>query len=349
VSRSWTWIIVGALALAPAVAAGQNDSTETGRRSYAFDAPGWLGMGVACSHCSFQRAGRRASGGRWTFSAPPSVFSVDADGPAEQAGLRAGDTLVAIDGTPLTSPAGGAAFGAIRPGQEVTIRYRREGREHDVRLRVAARPARSETYAMAERLRELSEERARELVRVQHQVQRTQAELERQRAYMDQVAQKLEQAQLLSRLSDSARLKATQQYMMQLDSAAASWRRAESAYSYLTPPPALPATPAAPATAAAPATPLPPRPLPMGPISPNDWRHAMGPLRYAGRVGDVLVEVRGPAEVSTSNVTDSVTVITSRDVSVLLELRPVRPPRPARPARPATPAGPATPARPPKD
>jgi hypothetical protein len=331
VSRAWMWIVAGALALAPARAAAQGDSSA-GTGPYATAGQeGWLGMGVSCSHCSYRRDTRR--GGRWTFSQLPQVFSVDAGGPAERGGIRAGDTLVAIDGTPLTSRAGGAAFGSIRPGQQVTIRYRREGHEHDVRLTAAVRPMRAEAYAMQARLRALERERAREVQQVRREMERTRQQLERQREYMDQVTRALERARIEHRLSDSARTAAVRQYMTQLDSAAANWRAAESLYTSLTPPPAAPAPavapaapaePAPPAMAAAPAPPAPPaRPeLPMGPIAPRAWRREMGPLRYAGRIGDVLVEVRGPVEVTTSNVTDSVTVITSRDMSVMLELRP---------------------------
>jgi putative serine protease PepD len=51
-------------------------------------------------------------------------------GPADAAGLRVGDTLVAVGRTPVESVGGLAAdIRAHRPGDEVKIRTRHDGRE----------------------------------------------------------------------------------------------------------------------------------------------------------------------------------------------------------------------------
>jgi C-terminal processing protease CtpA/Prc len=62
---------------------------------------------------------------RWEFASPPEVIRVSAGSPAAQAGLRAGDFLIAINGMDITSEEGGAAFGAMRNGVAVEFRVRR--------------------------------------------------------------------------------------------------------------------------------------------------------------------------------------------------------------------------------
>jgi hypothetical protein len=81
---------------------------------------------------------------------------------------------------------------------------------------------------------------------------------------------------------------------------------------------------------------------PMAPLSYAEHR-AFGPLRYSGRLGDAVIEARSPWAVTTTEVTDSEVVVTSRDLSVRIAIRPVAPapavaptprPRAAKPARP---------------
>ncbi len=346
----------------PVPAMAQADSTA---RLYSADhQEGWLGMGLSCSNCSYARGGGPDNAGwRWTFSAAPSVFSVDDGGPADRAGIRAGDTLVAIDGLSLTSPRGGEAFGSVKPGQRVVIRYRRDGAERSARLTAVARPARGDSYAFAQSLRQMQRElraqQARQLVEAQRQatlaqrqMEKTQHQLQDQREYLQQVMEQVAAAQAASHLTDSARQESLRLYAEQLDSAAAQWRLAESIYAVPAVPAvaAVPALPALPVPAAVPAQPLPPEPL-----APADWRRQTGPVRYTGRLGNAVIEVRGRGEVATSEVSDSAVVITSHDMSVRIALRPrdkaaPRPPRAAAPAPAAAPAAPAAPApRPPRD
>lgn len=59
------------------------------------------------------------------------IISVSDNGGAEDAGLRKGDILTKIDGTPISSYSDlSAAIGSKRPGDKVTVSYIRNGREN---------------------------------------------------------------------------------------------------------------------------------------------------------------------------------------------------------------------------
>jgi membrane-associated protease RseP (regulator of RpoE activity) len=94
---------------------------------------GRLGFSVSCTNCEVHIPD---PGGvpRWIFSANPEVERVESGGPAERAGLRAGDVLTHIDGVPLTSETGGQRFGAVEPGDTVTFRFERNTRQGTARV-----------------------------------------------------------------------------------------------------------------------------------------------------------------------------------------------------------------------
>jgi hypothetical protein len=338
--------------LGATAARGQQDTTRTSS-SAAFSAggeEGWLGMGISCSRCSLQssrisaryRSGRPvavSSGGaaRWTFSEPPVVFSVEPDGPADRAGLMTGDTLVSIDGHPLTSAQGGERFAGIQPGQAVTLRYRRDGQESEARVTAGAR-ARSAEFAMQDSLRTLARLQARqqaqlqremELVRAAQQraMERSQSALERQREYMERAMEQLQSAE--GQFSDSTRQAAVQRTRMMLDSAVARWRVAESLYAQVPVAPVAPVGPVAPVmptpptAALAPVAPM----MPYAPVAPLNYaeHRAFGALRYTGQLGDVVIEARSPWSATATEVSDSEVVVTSRDLSVRIAIRPRRP------------------------
>ena len=64
----------------------------------------------------------------------PLVDEVLPGKPAARAGLKAGDRITAIDGTPVRSPSEVAAKTNARPGGAVTFRILRDGGEQDIAL-----------------------------------------------------------------------------------------------------------------------------------------------------------------------------------------------------------------------
>jgi len=76
-----------------------------------------------------------------------AVSSVIAGGPADQAGIRTGDTVVSVAGEPPSEGIAGLAF-LYHPGDVVKIRVRRRGQEHEVSLKLGTRT--EQTYRIEE-------------------------------------------------------------------------------------------------------------------------------------------------------------------------------------------------------
>jgi S1-C subfamily serine protease len=96
---------------------------------------GWLGVALQPINVpQAMRAVAHQSSGRMVVSVTPG-------GPAEHAGLRLGDVLLAIDGQSVSGPQGLRAFiGADRIGTAIEIRLMREGAPRTVMLRIAPQP-----------------------------------------------------------------------------------------------------------------------------------------------------------------------------------------------------------------
>jgi serine protease DegQ len=70
------------------------------------------------------------------------IAGVERDGPADRAGVKAGDVLVAVNGRPTPDPTAMLdVVAALAPGGEASLRLRRERKEIDVRVTVGKRPA----------------------------------------------------------------------------------------------------------------------------------------------------------------------------------------------------------------
>jgi len=98
-----------------------------------------FGMTLECADCGWHAAG---DGLVWYSSEPLHVVEVLRDGPADRAGIKAGDTIVSVDGYALPGREGGIYLGSIKPGQVVMLGRERGGRTDDVRITPAARAGR---------------------------------------------------------------------------------------------------------------------------------------------------------------------------------------------------------------
>lgn len=97
---------------------------------------GWVGVTLS-GDVPRSEAGR---GRYFYYRSYPVIAAVDPGSPAEAAGLEAGDTIVAFDGTDLRDRRIYLSE-ALRPGSRLRVRVRRDGRTRDARVAVAARSA----------------------------------------------------------------------------------------------------------------------------------------------------------------------------------------------------------------
>jgi hypothetical protein len=93
---------------------------------------GWFGLGIRCDGCTIRHGDDGHA--RWEFDNPPEVYSVDADSPADRAGLRRGDVLMRVDGVKLDTKKGGERFSDVAPGESVTWTIERDGDERTVTM-----------------------------------------------------------------------------------------------------------------------------------------------------------------------------------------------------------------------
>jgi hypothetical protein len=102
-----------------------------------FSPSGWLGFGLSCEKCTIQW-NKEEDRSEWTFENPPEIYSVDPGSPADKAGMRRGDILTHIDDIPLDSDKGSQRFSTIKPGDEVTWTYERDGGKYQAAFTVAS-------------------------------------------------------------------------------------------------------------------------------------------------------------------------------------------------------------------
>ena len=101
------------------------DSLNTGLLARA-EPPYELGLELTCG---FFCGWRRGEGDSviWRGQHPPKVARVAAGGPADRAGIRAGDVLLLLDGHSFVGEKGGRALGRLGPGRPLTLQYLRGG------------------------------------------------------------------------------------------------------------------------------------------------------------------------------------------------------------------------------
>jgi len=272
----------------------------------------WIGIGLACSRCSFQSEGKAIR--RWIFSEPPSLTAVDRGSPADQAGLRGGDTLVAVDAQTLVSAAGGEAFANLRPGVEVRLTYRRDGRERTVSVTPVENPTSRPNTAEEMESRELARAYARSTLYAQREMERTQGE--RQRAQRDLQRALAEVRHNRGKILDSLSTQRMREAMEQAQ------RALETQRSYA---PYAPYAPSYPRVApVAPVAPVPPDAPVVSPgvEAPGYNVSPSGSLRYSRRLGEAIITARRPGRVTVVETGDSEVVLTGGDLWVRVALAP---------------------------
>ncbi|HTO92292.1 MAG TPA: PDZ domain-containing protein [Candidatus Sulfotelmatobacter sp.] len=103
---------------------------------------GYLGIVDLDCHCStsfemHSNDGQRYLTRSWVFRSEPVVGEVDADGPSAGK-LKAEDVITAVNGTLITTRNGSEIFSSLKPGEDVTLTVRRDGRELPVRFTVGS-------------------------------------------------------------------------------------------------------------------------------------------------------------------------------------------------------------------
>jgi len=97
---------------------------------------GYLGVSFGMSgDVKRERNGREV----YRFDEPPEIISVESGSPADRAGVRAGDRMIAIDGRDVTGR--DVVFAQfLVPGRKLPVRLNRDGREQSVVVLVQKRP-----------------------------------------------------------------------------------------------------------------------------------------------------------------------------------------------------------------
>jgi hypothetical protein len=115
---------------------GAGRDTITGQRTgnVVMNDHGWLGFGLECRGCTTDTT--TGSTRVLHFSSLPTVVGIDAGGPADRAGVLAGDVLRAIDGLQMTSADGVKHLGELKPGQRVQLTVDRKGKSIQLALTV---------------------------------------------------------------------------------------------------------------------------------------------------------------------------------------------------------------------
>jgi S1-C subfamily serine protease len=80
-------------------------------------------------------AGRNTDSREHSFLIEPHLWKI---GPPASGTVQEGDVLTAIDGLPITSRSGGRRLASVLPGEQVTLRIRRGGREVLVQVTASA-------------------------------------------------------------------------------------------------------------------------------------------------------------------------------------------------------------------
>ncbi|MFL6020273.1 MAG: S1C family serine protease [Gaiellaceae bacterium] len=120
----------------------QIESDSGGSDGVGFAIPSNTIKSIAAQLISSGKAQHAFLGVTLSDSGAARVASVRSSTPASKAGLRAGDVIVALGDTKVSSSDElRTAINARKPGDRVTLTYTRNGKRHTVALTIASRPA----------------------------------------------------------------------------------------------------------------------------------------------------------------------------------------------------------------
>ena len=130
-------LVLGLAAMGPSKTAGQvmvrgEQQCAEGKASGTLGISGWDCRGE-CTLTMNEKGEEQL----WSFTVEPRITGITRGGPADGI-LRTDDLLVAIDGFLITTAEGGRRIASIQPGQEVTVRYRRDGRPGEAGIKVGS-------------------------------------------------------------------------------------------------------------------------------------------------------------------------------------------------------------------
>lgn len=134
------WLLLGACLQSPVSLAAQDPVLAGGSGSRCSTGPAYGTLGVSalsCRDCTIRFQDETGTA-VYRFSTEPEVSHVEEGGPAEGI-LEPGDRLVALDGVLITTREGGRRYGAVRPGEWVLVRYRRNGTLREAAIEAGAR------------------------------------------------------------------------------------------------------------------------------------------------------------------------------------------------------------------
>jgi PDZ domain-containing protein len=245
-----------------------------------------FGFSISCRECDTDP--RDDGTMTWRFREPPEIYQVDAQSQAFRAGIRRGDVITRIDGTDILSAEGGRKFGQVRPGQAVRFTTRRGSSIRSYELRAEARRY-IESEAQTGPVRAVQTDSSLRQLRQMIQAMRRQEMEDRQQIEQIRKRQGQEIEQLLVRLA-----RQQQQLTQQFESMHAELSRADRS----APSPGSVRTEAR--------------------LLPNLLRDRNNTFRYAGKLGDTDIEVRGPAGVVVKETRDSI-IITTIDSTIRLK------------------------------
>lgn len=138
-------LVVAAVMGLVTMARAQEPAPAAATTPQAIQRRGWFGISLSCGDCFIQRGA-----GRVAYVQRPQIDWVESRSPAYDAGLRSGDTLVAVNGAAITTPEGFEQFANAVSGTSVRLTVRRAGQERDVNVTPIDSPSNAAAQTTAE-------------------------------------------------------------------------------------------------------------------------------------------------------------------------------------------------------